>query len=175
MLGLILWKVYLNSNDFVDENGNVWIRTDKISELQENGIPFGTVKISDNLKWGMMRYPAETRFAVVVSFASMVPDNYLETISLDGISAADYLEQSIELQEIDGEASKAAYAKYYQLKNDYLERLFESIDFAREKIIKGGVCKEEHFFYAYLTEKEIYQLTCAEDEALYVFAPGMIK
>lgn len=95
-LAVVVMRAYLNGKDSVDENGVVWIRTDKISDLKENKIPLGTVKLSDNLKWGMMRYSKDTRFAVAVS-------------------------------------------------------------------------------YAYLTEKEIYQLTCSEDEALYILAVGLLK
>ncbi len=105
----------------------------------------------------------------------MVPDNYLDEIQFEGKSAAKYLEESIEIQEQNKEAARIALTKYYELKYAYFDQMLDTLTYEGEKLVYGDSCKEDFFFYTYMTKSEIQTLECGKEEALYVFAPDMVK
>ena len=173
-LGLIYMSEFYRSSQ--SDDGNItWLTVDQMEELDSIYVSQGTVKKSENLESSLSKYSDETTFAVAISFASMIPDDYLDKIKFEDVTASEYLARSIELQDKDEEASKNALAKYYELKYSYYDEMLNSLDYKGEKVVKGDVCREYFFFYTYMTKEEIYQLTCDEDEALYVFAPGLLK
>ena len=56
------------------------------------------------------------------------------------------------------------------MKCEYYNTLFHSLSFNGETWNMDGTSRNNFSFYACMTKKEILELTCAEDEAFYVFA-----
>lgn len=159
-----------NSND----SDILWLTVEGFSQLDSIDVPIGTVEISEKLRSRLSEYSDETIFAVAICFAPMIPDDYLDRIEYEGLSATEYLEKSIELQESNPEEAKKALGKYYELKYSYYDEILSSLSYDGEKLTPAFACKERFFFYTYMSREEILHLKCAENEALYIFAPGMV-
>lgn len=156
-------------------DGPVELSTDSMKDVAEMDIPMGTVVITDELRNALFWRFGSTRFQVCISFKSMVPDDYLDTLMYDGISASEYLERSLALRGIDEETASAYSRKYYELKNNYFYDLVEDLSYSGEKDTGAAACREYFFFYTTMTKSEIMSLTCEEDEAFCVFAIRMLK
>lgn len=156
-------------------NTEVGFYTDSYEDVAQMDIPMGTVKITDGLKRKLFFRFGFTRFLVCVSFKSMVPDNYLDTLIEDGISAAEYLERSIALRNVDNEKATEYYRKYSGLEDKYFNDLVDSLSYTGEKDTGAWACHEYFFFYTTMTKSEIMNLTCEPDEAFCVFGYRMLK
>lgn len=152
----------------------VWLGVDGISECQGICVAQGTVQISKRLMVKLEEYPENTLFAVAICFRSMVPNNYLDMIQENGITAEQYRLKGIELLETNPEAAQDAMGTYQRLRYSYFDTLLNSLQYSGEKWVPAFACKENFFFYTYMTKDEILSLKCGEDEALYVFAPDMV-
>lgn len=105
----------------------------------------------------------------------MVPDNYLDLIYEDGMSAQEYFDLGKSLQETDPEASDKAFQTYNGLKHEYFNDLLNSLNFHGELKPYGLLSEDFFFFYTYMTKEEILNLTCDEDESYYITAMGRYK
>ncbi len=148
---------------------------DSLKQAQTMPVSKGTVVLSEGLKQELEKLPDDQVFGVAISFASMIPEDHLDTLVYEGISASEYHEKALALIDTDKEASGEAMAKYYELRVRYYYDLLFSLSYIEYLDDRGGVTLEDCFFYAYLTKDEILHLECDEDESLYVFAPGLLK
>ena len=156
---------YFVGKDPLFENA-IWLESDGHRALDVR-IPLGTVQVSPNLIDAMEHMPGNLRIRVVVSFASMLPEEYWNTV-LEGRTVKEYYE-IIEARE-DLEAANLARGLLYSYKHEWFSKIYRTIRVSDEQAILGGVCQDSFCFYACLTKDEILELTCNEDEAFYIFA-----
>lgn len=154
--------------------GAHWLSLPKIGDPFSRRVELGKVKIASNLRETLGGYGDDERFAVIVCFISMIPENYLDLITHEGKTANEYLAQYKELKESDPEAANKAYQTYKELRADHYQNVLDSLSYTGEKYVPGpygflGTCQTYFAFYACMTKKEILELTCDEDEAFYVF------
>ena len=157
---------YASQKDFEFENA-IWLTTDSSSLAYDVKVPMGTVLVSPYLVQAMEDMPDNLRLRVIVCFKSMVPDNYLDTLSYGGKTYAEYRE-ILDTLENEEEREQAGYA-IRTMTSEYYNTMFDSLDFKYETWNLGGI-QYNFSFYACMTKKEILELTCDEDEALYIFA-----
>lgn len=133
-------------------------------------VPYGHVIRSIYLNGFLDGYDSDRKIVVMICFASMIPENYLDTLMHEGMSAAEYYQKYEELQETNPEEAQEAYTQYYHLRLRYYREMLDSLSYPGEKRVRGGACSNNFAFYACMTKEELLSLTCEEDEALYVFA-----
>lgn len=144
----------------------IWLETDGLRALDVR-IPLGTVQVSPHLVKAMEDMPGNLRIRVMVSFASMLPEEYWNTV-LEGKTVREYYE-IIEAEE-DLKAANLAGDILYPYKNEWFYKIYHTIRVSDEQKVLGGVCQDSFCFYACLTKDEILELTCNENEAFYIFA-----
>lgn len=144
----------------------IWLGTDGNAAFDVK-VPMGTVQVSPYLVKAMEDMPDNLRLRVIVSFKSMLPEEYWDTV-LEGKTVREYYE-IIEANE-DPKAMNHAADILFPHKEDWFYKLYRTIHVSDEQAILGGVCRDEFVFYACMTKKEILELTCNEDEAFYIFA-----
>ena len=157
----------------------IWLHVDSLDDLPNN-IPPGTVTLSDNLQRAIAPYSDDTVFALIVSFASMIPSNYLDTLFYKNISASELHREAIGLIETDPEKAKLLLGKYNELTTDFFNAVIESI---RPTFTEAGMPvdlltefhQEEFFFYTCATKKQLAKLKCKENEAFYIAGGSLYK
>ena len=155
---------YFVGKDPLFENA-IWLESDGHRALDVR-IPLGTVQVSPYLIKAMEHMPGNLRIRVMVSFASMLPDEYWNTV-LEGKTVREYYE-IIEARE-DLKAANLATDLLYPYKHEWFYKIYRTIHVSDEQAALGGIT-DDFCFYACMTKKEILELTCNEDEAFYIFA-----
>lgn len=170
---------YANADEYLDrtwgyrswkdtrfENA-IWLATDDFGAFDIK-VPLGTVQVSPNLIKAMEDMPDNLRLRVIICFKSMVPENYLDSLSYEGKSYAEY-QEIVDTADTIEEVGQAETA-ISMMKNNYYSELRKTLSFTGEVWYMDGTSRKNFAFYACMTKKEILELTCDEDEAFYVFA-----
>jgi hypothetical protein len=155
---------YGSWKDFHFENA-IWLETDGSGAFDVK-VPMGTVQVSPYLVKAMEDMPDNLRLRVIVSFKSMLPEEYWNTV-LEGKTVREYYE-IIESEE-DLKAANLATDLLYPYKHEWFYKIYRTIHVSDEQAALGGIT-DDFCFYACMTKKEILELTCNEDEAFYIFA-----
>ena len=166
-------------NYYDHTSGLVWLNVDFLDDFPNN-IPLGNAVLSDNLQQAIKSYSDDTVFALIVSFSSMAPSNYLDTLFYENKSANEIHEEAIEFNETDPEKAKELFGRCSELKTDFFNTMLESI---RPTFAAVGMPvdlltefhEERFFFYTCATKKQLSKLKCKENEAFYIAGGSLYK
>ena len=159
----------------VDDGSLNMPNTDSVEDVAKIDTPLGAVQITPALREELRWHSDSAEFQVCISVHSMVPDNYLDTLLYEGVSASEYLARSIELEGVDEETSYRYRRIFLSLRREYFSELLEGLSYSGKKDGRAEICQEYLFFYTTMTKSEILNLTCDSDEAFCVFATAMYK
>ena len=149
--------------------------TDSVEDVSKIDVPMGTVQISTALRDELRWYSDSAEVQVCISVKSMVPDNYLDALTYDGISASEYLQRSHALEGVDDDEASRYYRIYDSLRRNYFKELLGGLSYSGQKTSGAEMCLDYHYFYTVMTKSEILNLTCNHDEAFLVFSTVMYK
>lgn len=139
-------------------------------DWHEVKVPLGQVEIFSGLRERLNEFNDEDKLAVMICFASMIRDDWMEKAEIDGINAAEYYRIYTEKPEDSQISVREALYRYSALQEEHFYAVLDSLSYSGPIKALGGTCVENYAFYTCMTKAELLALTCNEDEAFYIFA-----